>query len=100
MSLLGFLNSLVVVVAGFFIAFAIAAHVFFPNGTSGDGKGDRDGEVAEDAARKAREKEVEATAASRVALHPEMQLPPAVLIRRRWNMPACVAKEMGESRRR
>lgn len=91
-ALLSSLYSIVIVTCGFALAFAIVAHAYFPH-APGSSVGSAAGRPANAPALTSAD--LERIISEQAVLPPETRLPPEVLIRRRWNMPACIARELG-----
>lgn len=91
-----FIYYVVVVGIAFFGAFALATHVLWSKAESDRLQAEYRPDVALKQLPSASDAELEASATQKAAMHPDVRLPPAVLIRRRWNMPPAVSKELCE----
>jgi len=84
------LYGIVVVTCGFLVAFAVASHLLVPGVLDAF----KEPAIAPAPSPPAPET-VEADVARITQLPPEAHLPPTVLIRRRWNVPGAVSRELG-----
>jgi hypothetical protein len=84
------LYGIVVVTCGFLVAFAVASHLLVPGVLDAF----KEPAIAPAPSPPAPEI-VEADVARITQLPPEAHLPPTVLIRRRWNVPGTVSRELG-----